>query len=251
MNDYVVYCHLDHDGVVRYIGSGKMRRVREKGCRNRGWNEIFRDKPLVSVVLREGLTIDQARKIEMEYMSAFKDWIVNVVLNTSLVKRIPQQILDLVHYCPTSPSGLVYSRSNKGTGKNKREAGDIAGYKVNSRGKMYWRIKFKQDSFPVHRIVFYIHHPDFDQTLIVDHRDSNGLNNTIENLRSVSFRGNCEGRENLSGESGVVLYKRGGELIGYYVQVDDSTRKYFTAHQYKTLDAAFLAAKIFKNSNTE
>lgn len=47
-------------------------------------------------------------------------------------------------------------------------------------------VMYKQRAYQVSRIVYFLHYPDADQMLNVDHIDGNPFNNLLENLRLVS-----------------------------------------------------------------
>lgn len=61
--------------------------------------------------------------------------------------------------------------------------GDIAGY-INSIG--YRVICMDGKRYYAHRIMYYIFNPEFDQNLMIDHRDGDTSNNILSNLRECS-----------------------------------------------------------------
>lgn len=84
--------------------------------------------------------------------------------------------------------------------------GKVAGYLHHSKGKSYWAIRLRRRTFLAHRLIWaYVHGawpPDE-----IDHRDGNGLNNKLSNLREADRSGNCGNarlsRKNSSGVKGV------------------------------------------------
>jgi len=66
--------------------------------------------------------------------------------------------------------------------------------------------------FPMHRIIYKMIHGDFDESLVVDHIDGDGLNNRPDNLRavtpSVNKRNSVKKCNNTSGVTGVWFDKR-------------------------------------------
>ena len=99
-----------------------------------------------------------------------------------------------------SPSGLVYRVS-----RGRCKAGQPQGYK----DKRYWRVKVKGKMYSVHRIIYELTYGEILGE--VDHKDRNGFNNDITNLRDQSHSENCfnRGSTNASGFKGVVLKPSG------------------------------------------
>ena len=67
--------------------------------------------------------------------------------------------------------------------------------KINhSRG--YFRIGFDRENYYAHRILYCLYHKtDIDSSLVIDHIDGNRINNSIHNLRLVTFRENLRNRK--------------------------------------------------------
>lgn len=98
-----------------------------------------------------------------------------------------------------SPSGLRWLVDNNGkTPKNKRYAGDVAGFqKATSKGvKQYWRVKLDGVNYAVHRIIYEMVHGEIPDGMVLNHIDNNTFNNRIENLELCTHKENCRRRKN-------------------------------------------------------
>ena len=99
-------------------------------------------------------------------------------------------------------------------GRMIRKKGDSPGAKVghwewsiNRDG--YRKIKIKQATFEVHRLVWVMHNGYIPVGLQIDHINRDRLDNRIENLRLVTHRQNAENNcRNMSGVPGVHWNKR-------------------------------------------
>lgn len=60
------------------------------------------------------------------------------------------------------------------------------GDRVGSLNGGYLTTRLHNVSLKVHRIIYQMHHGDFDESLEIDHIDGNRRNNRIENLRAVT-----------------------------------------------------------------
>lgn len=115
-----------------------------------------------------------------------------------------QQTLDLFEY----RNGILYSKHNRAGGKLK--AGTPVGYITNSRGKKYLRVQIGDKKWMVHKLIFLYHYGYFPE--FIDHKDGNGLNNHIDNLRAATHFQNMANVKkpvtNKSGYKGVCWHKR-------------------------------------------
>lgn len=97
--------------------------------------------------------------------------------------------------------GKLYRRIGKGTAKK----GDRAGYKHLSRGIYYQAIKIDQVRYFEHKLIWLYLKSYMPERL--DHKDRNGLNNSIENLREATASQNAANsikrKNNTSGWKGV------------------------------------------------
>lgn len=111
---------------------------------------------------------------------------------------------DLVYYDETSPTFLRWNvASRNGQIKVNDKAGSIW-----SNG--YSSLRYNYASYLCHRIVWILHKGEILGDSVIDHIDGNSLNNSIENLRLVSKRGNCQNQKLSS--------KNSSGIIGVYFQ---------------------------------
>lgn len=137
-------------------------------------------------------------------------------------------------YDELSPSKLSRISGNKVlnvTGKNK------AGY---------YRVSFKGRRVYVHRIIWLLHFPDYDQTLDIDHIDLDKSNNNISNLRLVTRSANLKNRRQVNSEYKNVFWECGRNRFHVYYQENKRRKtKMFTEQDYGTkIDALHAALKF-------
>ena len=89
--------------------------------------------------------------------------------------------------------------------------GKEAGCKKSDSWNSYLSVSIKDREYKVHRIVWLMNHGDYPDGCI-DHKDGNGLNNRVENLRVVSDADNQRNSRkkltNKSGITGVIWHKK-------------------------------------------
>jgi hypothetical protein len=89
------------------------------------------------------------------------------------------------------------------------KAGDVAGgvWSNKKTGRQYFQVRYKNDKWYIHRVLWIMRNGEIDANLEIDHIDGNALNNSVENLRLVSNAvnsRNCKQRnDNSSGATGV------------------------------------------------
>lgn len=122
--------------------------------------------------------------------------------------QIKQELLAVVAYDEASPSCLVWTSPIS----SKIKAGQPAGTRTETG---YWRVTYRGRKFKAHQLVWELH--GNTPTALLDHRDNDGCNNRIDNLRpaTVSENGHNRGRSCLS-TSGIksVFWNRTGGWMG-------------------------------------
>lgn len=131
-----------------------------------------------------------------------------------------EELDKLFYYDETSPSGLRWN-INRFAGEFKSVLVVAKGDKVgawsaslhtDSNGS--WNTTINLKKFKVHRIIYKMFNPDFDENLTIDHIDGNPMNNKIENLRAVTHKQNMRNikkrKDNSSKITGIEFYNRAG-----------------------------------------
>ena len=119
--------------------------------------------------------------------------------------QIKQELLAVVAYDEASPSCLVWTSPIS----RKIKAGQPAGTRTDTG---YWRVTYRGRKFKAHHLVWELH--GNIPTALLDHRDTDGFNNRIDNLRpaDTSQNGHNRGKpsNNSSGVKGVSWHRTGG-----------------------------------------
>ncbi len=84
---------------------------------------------------------------------------------------------------PSSPSGL--SRIKATRGRNGKVGPVIS---IGSDG--YYRMKFAEQFYRTHRVIYFMHTGIDPAELVVDHKDGDPMNNKVENLRACTVQEN-------------------------------------------------------------
>lgn len=143
------------------------------------------------------------------------------------MKKITEEIANKFYYDITSPSFLRWKENVVAGNKLNRKAGDIAG-SISNTG--YYRITINREQFLAHRIVYFLHFPEYDQSLEIDHMNQNKLDNSISNLRCVERNINSRNypirSDNKSGIVGISKRKLSG--LEYWVSFFNENGKQYT-----------------------
>lgn len=106
---------------------------------------------------------------------------------------------------PGAKSGISYKHGTIEKPVGTILKGNNGGMK--SRG---WQVSYKRKLYLVHRIVYILANGHLANDCFIDHKDGDALNNTPSNLRTVSYRENCQNRGmsqyNSSGYTGVLKF---------------------------------------------
>ncbi len=95
---------------------------------------------------------------------------------------------------------------------NAKYPGTTAGTIVVAGCKKYWALRISRVSYLAHRVIYFLAHGIYPGSLQIDHRDGNGLNNNLDNLRLATSQENnrnkTKQKNNTSGHTGVWWSKR-------------------------------------------
>jgi len=194
---YYVYLHKRKDnGVVFYVGKGCGNRYKTTR-RNKKWLTIKNEAGgYIPEIIENNLTEEDALLVEENLLkNPNPDWkLINKFRNTSNLVIDFSEISEYVEYDPNSVTGLVWKKWNRSKiKKTSRVAGDVAGYMTNdSTGKQYYTVRICGKSLLVHRIIWTMLKGEIPKGYVVNHINSNGLDNTIENLTCITQRHNSQ-----------------------------------------------------------
>lgn len=118
----------------------------------------------------------------------------------------------------TSESGLRWAVFNRAINPtSKRFKGDVAGFRkqLKDGSESYYRVKLNGNNYAVHRILWTMAFGPIPEGLVINHKDNNIFNNSLENLefcpRKVNMRrrkdhtGNGISKANTSGTTGIAI----------------------------------------------
>ena len=191
MNKYYVYAHLDLRGEIFYIGKGADYRAYIKTGRSSDWNNKASGGYSVQMLYRN-LDKETALEIETEMIELYSSKIVNKVVKFRNLTIKYEELKEVFEYNENSETCLIRTALDKNDRNGLSKIG-VAGYKVDR----YFRVKFKGNSFPVHRIIWVLcNKQDLSNDYVIDHLDGNRFNNKINNLRKVTQRDNMSNLRN-------------------------------------------------------
>ena len=239
MNKFYVYFHRrTSDNTIFYVGKGTGKRAWSKDNRGQEWYTES-DSGFTVEIVKNNLSNTEALALENELINTIPN-LINCYSSTV----VPLDYAELSkHFVidPTSPSGLsrICGSWNGLTFKGKLgHCGSVCG----KSSKKYWRIKFKNKTVPVHRIIMILLGYSIPDGYVVDHIDGNSLNNNLGNLRIVSqdinARNRTKSKNNTSGFSGVYFDTTNYRVIITLDNKKYSKRFYFTHHGENTLNVA-------------
>lgn len=184
-NRYYVYLHKNLNGVIFYVGKGTGSRAWCKKNRSQKWHKVSADGLLVELHT-DMLSEKEALTLEQQLIGSIPNLINFHRFNTP--SEIPlTELKKLIQYSPEAPSGLSYIVDTNGKANSKRYKGDNAGT-LNKKG--YWSLEFKGKAYRTHRVVYELHFGTIPEGLVINHKDGNKSNNSIENLEALSQREN-------------------------------------------------------------
>jgi len=227
--DFYVYVHKRKDnGVVFYVGHGRRDRCNHKGAgKTKDWLKIDNEAGGHDVqMLEDNLSKEQAKERELFYIENPKEgWtLVNKRKPTVVHELNYEELSSIFYYDETSPSGLRYKVNRyKNKGAISKKAGEPAGVvKLQGKDKLprgyivTTGSKYQNNitAMMAHRIVWLLCKGSLDNSLVIDHVDGNPLNNTISNLREVTYLENSRNKkvsistaEGKTGFTGITLHR--------------------------------------------
>lgn len=94
---------------------------------------------------------------------------------------------DVFYIDKNSPSGISWKING-----NNKQIGKPVGWKTELN---YWKAEFNTKALLIHRVVYFLHHGHLDKTMVVDHINGDPSDNSIENLRMISYAENSRNRK--------------------------------------------------------
>jgi len=198
---FCVYVHKDVNGNVFYVGQGTS--VRAKRLSSKTYIDSSKSKEYLekikqldfnftSEIIFSNLTKENAECLEKEVYDAMsKIFTLTNKNRPASVKPMEYYYFNsALYYDPTSPSYLRW-KTDRRTGKNSNMViakKDATAGTLNSTG--YYIVSIDKSLFLAHRIVYLLNTGHIDQDMVIDHKDRDRTNNSIENLRAVTQRAN-------------------------------------------------------------
>lgn len=111
----------------------------------------------------------------------------------------------------------------------------------------YYTFRFLGNTYKAHRVIWAIVYGYMPDT--IDHRDGNGLNNKLDNLREVTQASNCKNRRNQvnssTGYSGITVIpsRTAGKPPRYLARINPSSGKRISLGRFDTFEEAVEARK--------
>lgn len=225
---FYVYGHVLKDtGEFFYIGKGKGDRHKEKFSRNNQWNSTVNGRDWYSVIMFEGMTSNEALKVEAEIITKYKSQLTNKT-TSSVYKEIDYEVVSkYFYYDETSPTFLRWKIDDgRKKDRSKSGVGTVAGF-LSSYNKVY--VTLDRVNYFASRVIYCLFNKQISTDMVVDHIDGNPLNNNINNLRLISFADNARNRaissRNISGVVGVYKKQTKRDGIQWVATWQDHTGK--------------------------
>lgn len=249
---YYVYGHYTKDtNELFYVGKGTGNRAWVSNNRSKAWHRVADVRGFVYKILFDRLEEGAALEIENKLISENKSILVNQRPSAKINTYDYADINKMFYYDPLCESGLRWKEDRVNS------LGRIIKYKNKRAGSSngrYWCVEYCGKVIPTHRLIYFLHNPDMNWLLDVDHINGNGLDNRIENLRLTSKSVNMRNRilKNSTGHSYIYIKENPtrGRPYYYLVLPVEGKRKHFTFYieDYPTKELALQACVEFKNS---
>lgn len=208
--------------------------------KNSKWKQVVAETEYEVEIIKDNLNESEANQLELSLILDPKpEWqLTNVTKKSTKVKRMDIcAISEYLSYSEESPTGLIWKHAKSRRLKNGDTAGSL---KYTQRGTPHKCVVLvRGQMLSAHRVVYFLHNPDHDQNLVVNHKDCDPFNNKIENLELVSKAENNRKTSqqvllkprsnNTSGFVGVNYDRKGGYVVAYFKDaVSGLKRKYFS-----------------------
>ena len=180
---YYVYLHKTLDGVVFYVGKGTADRKYAKSGRTAAWKRVAKSGFSVEVY-KDNLSDSEATLLEDSLIANhLNGWqLVNKQRSNTKIDYSKYDWHDIFIYDETSPSCLRWKHGNGQQNHSKRGVCGVAGY-INSNGNYKrYKVCYNNVEYMVHRIVYQMFNGDICSSKVINHIDTNPLNNKISNL---------------------------------------------------------------------
>ncbi len=249
MKNKCVYVHK-LNGVIVYIGSGSLNRVRNITTRSEKHIAVWH--LLSKEVVVDNLTADEAHQIEQQMINEHWDSgnLFNRLKTVSRVFEIKyEEVSKYFIYDETAKCCLRWRVSRSLNRKQGDEAGNY-----NKFGD-YFKTGFDYKVLLTHRIIYCLFlQKDLPTTFVIDHIDGDCLNNKINNLRIVTQSENSRNKKHqLSNtkEQCISEYPESKRFRVSYTENLKVVTKYFSytngKKSFGTREAAFSAALEYRN----
>lgn len=253
-NRYYVYLHKTLSGVVFYVGKGTSGRKDSVGGRSTTW-KLVADKGFTVEIYKDNLSEIDAILLEDSLIKTpLVGWkLVNKQQSDTKIDYSKYDWNNIFIYDESSPSCLRWKHGNGQHNHSKRDVGDMAGYVNSIVNYKRYKVCYKGVEYMVHRIIYQMFNTDICSGKVVNHIDTNPLNNKISNLELVTTAENnrkTEKRMYLADDIGVRETNYNGSLSAHVYYSDINGKRVSKKFNYPTYgkdEAWFLARKYRKD----
>lgn len=248
-NKYYVYFHKTvKDNAIFYVGKGAGKRAESKSNRGKDWYSFVENNDYYIEYFAKDLDETTALRIEREQIALLPN-----LVNKNISNKIELSLEDCSNYFKYNEDAESKLERLQGVWTGNFSKGKIGhcGYIYNDErsNAKFWRIKFKNKSVLIHRIIWVLFNGTIPDNMVIDHIDGNSMNNSIDNLRCITKQLNTlnksTSRANTTGVTGVFYFKE-DNLEGYRAIVAYNLKKSskrFYLHKHGETEAFRLACE--------